>query len=311
MGNSIYTAGAIYITLNFVAVLVCLVAAILVFGKGLYKKVVYRLGLYQVLASLALATTNIFETLPFISYDTNPTLYDRLCKAIAWFGFHSQWMKLIFTMWVVFHLFCFAVFHKNWKKLEVLYVVTSLLLPAVIAMVPLATGTYVYSISTKQCYINAPNGTIAFIENVVLWDAPAVVVLSLSSTAMIVVIIKLARTVCLRSKQEKITEGDQFLRALKQLIPLAAFPLFFFIFFIPGFVYNVDKFLSSSAEPPNMPLLFIISVSIPMWSMTSGMTLIAHLCVAKYLEKRRMCTFHLRLREPLFHRSMRMNSNAT
>ena len=58
----------------------------------------------------------------------DPKLYDRACIALGWFSMYSQWMKLLFTVWVTFHLFCFGVLHKNLKKFEVLYVVTSLIL---------------------------------------------------------------------------------------------------------------------------------------------------------------------------------------
>ena len=197
-------------------------------------------------------------------------------------------MKLLFTMWVTFHLFCFAVLHKNLKKLEVLYVVTSLLVPAVIACVPLITKTYRYSIDVDTCYISTPNDThhIAFIENTVLWNGPAMIILLVSSVAMIAMVIKLAYRVCWRLKYEQITEDDHFLKALKQLRPLAAFPILFFIFFVPVFAFNVYS-ESSSTPSPNIPLFFTISVCVPMWSITSGMTLIAHICVAKCRANRR------------------------
>ena len=66
---------------------------------------------------------------------------------------------------VTFHLFCFAVLHKNPKKLEVLYVVTSLLIPAGIASVPLITQSYGANPSGTLCYIYASN--ISLIERLI------------------------------------------------------------------------------------------------------------------------------------------------
>ena len=94
------------------AVLVCLLAAILVIILRLFKKVVYRLALYQVLASLALATNMILQNI-LLDYNHN---YGRQCIAMGWLLLYAEWMKLLFTMWVTFHLFCFAVLHKNLKK---------------------------------------------------------------------------------------------------------------------------------------------------------------------------------------------------
>ena len=283
MDDIVYAAGIIYTVLNIVAVLVCLLAVILVFGFRLYRKVVYRLALYQVLASLALAIMDILETVTFINYNSNPKLYDRLCKAIGWFGLYSQWVKLLFTMWVTFHVVCFAVLHKNLTKFEMLYVVTSLLVPAVIASVPLITNTYQYSIGT--CYIYAPNNTnnIDLIENAALWDVPAMSILLVSSTAMVVMVIKLAHRVCWRKRYEPLTQGDRFWKALKQVLPLAAFPVLFFVSVIPILILDV---YSAKSKPDNA-LLFSASIFIPLWSLSSGVTLIVHISVAQLYGRRR------------------------
>ena len=99
-------AHAVVITIaNSVSVLVCLLAAILVLISKLYKKVVYRLALYQVLASLAMATQAILKVI-LLDYSSS---HGRECIAMGWLVLYSEWMKLLFTMWVTFHLFCFAV----------------------------------------------------------------------------------------------------------------------------------------------------------------------------------------------------------
>ena len=132
---------------------------------------------------------------------------------------YTEWTKLFFTGCVAFHLFCFAVLHKNLKKLEVLYVVSSLLVPALIAIVPLITHTYGLSPGGNICYIYA-NTSVAFIERLALWDGPAMLMLIAVSTAMVAMVIKLASQVCRRSMQyEPITDGDQFWKVLKQLLP--------------------------------------------------------------------------------------------
>ncbi|KAL5509158.1 hypothetical protein EMCRGX_G004468 [Ephydatia muelleri] len=222
---------AVLAVTNGVSVLVCLLAAILLCCLKLYKKLVYRLALYQVLSALALASVGAMQVV-FINYDESPNMYGRVCIAIGFLWLYSQWTKLLFTMWVTFHLFCLAVLHKNLKKLEVLYVVTSLLVPALIVAVPLITHTYGLSPGGNACYIYA-NTSVAFIERLALWDGPAMLMLIVASTAMVVMVTKLTSQVCRRSKYEPITDGDEFTKALKQLLPLAAFPMLFFIFAIP------------------------------------------------------------------------------
>ena len=266
---------------NSVSVLVCLLAAILVLILKLYKKVVYRLALYQVLASLALATIVLLQVI-LLDYNYS---YGRECIAMGWLLIYADWMKLLFTMWVTFHLFCFAVLHKNLKKLEVLYVVTSLLVPAVIACVPLITRTYGRNPDGAYCSIYVKDSEVASIERFALWDGPAMVILLAASTAMVVMVIKLTGRVCLRSKYEPITDGDKFWKALKQLLPLATFPILFFIFEIPVFIFHVYATTSST---PNMALNITRSVFFSLWSMTSGGTLLIHIFVVRCWKKKKV-----------------------
>ena len=106
---------------NSASILVCLLASTMMLAFRLYRKVVYRLALYQVLSSLALAFVSVFQII-FINYHTNTGAYGRACIAIAWLILYAEWMKLLFTIWVTIHLFFFAVLLKNLKKLEALYV---------------------------------------------------------------------------------------------------------------------------------------------------------------------------------------------
>ena len=265
-----------------VSVLVCLMAAILVLRLKLYKKLVYRLALYQVLSALLLASVSVTEVM-FINYDDSPNIYGRICIAIGFLGLYTEWMKLLFTMWVTFHLFCFAVLHKNLKKLEVLYVVTSLLVPALIAAVPLVSHTYGLNPGVNICYIYV-NTSVAFIERLALWDGPAMLMLIASSTAMVVMVIKLASHMYRRYKYESITDGDQFTKAIKQLLPLAAFPMLFFIFEIPVILYHIS---TTQHSTPNEGLSIVFTICVSLWTMTSGATVIIHISVARICGKKR------------------------
>ena len=267
----------VFCALNSVSVLVCALAAILVFGLKLYGKIVYRLSLYQVLAALAFSTVETLQIL-FVEYDQLSEAYRRLCTAIGLLEVYTEWVKLLFTMWVTFHLFCFAVLHKSPKKLEVLYVVTSLIVPAVIAAVPLITQSY--RTEPLGCYISDGNGTdsAADVELFALWNVPALIVLFAASTAMVVMVIKLGSKVRHRIKREPITPDDQYWKALKQLLPLAAFPILFFVFEVPVLVFDI---YITEGFVTNESVTLAAAVFIAMWSMASGMTLIVHIFVAR------------------------------
>ena len=266
----------IFAVANGVSVVVCLLAAILVLRLNLYKTIVYRLALYQVLSALAMASVGAMQVV-FINYDDAPNIYGRVCTALGLLQVYTEWTKLFFTVSVAFHLFCFAVLHKNLKKLEVMYVVTSLLIPALIAIVPLVTHAYGLSPGGNKCYIYA-NTSVAFIERLALWDGPAMLMLIAVSAAMVVMVIKLASQVYRRSKYESITDRDQFWKALKQLLPLAAFPLLFFIFEIPVLILHITA-TQHSTPGPGEGILISADVSFALWSTASGAAVIIHISV--------------------------------
>ena len=97
---------AVFAATNGISVLVCLLAAILVLRLKLYKRLVYRLALYQVLSALAMATVQTLQVV-FINYDKSPTIYHRICTTIGALLVCTEWMKLLFTMWVICHLLLF------------------------------------------------------------------------------------------------------------------------------------------------------------------------------------------------------------
>lgn len=265
---------------NSVSVLVCLLATILVFVFRLYKIVVYRLALYQVMASLALAMVTALQI-----------VFVHACSAAGYLELHLRWSKLLFMMWAAIHLFCFAVLHKNMKKFEVLYVATSLLVPAFIAAVPIITHTYRLSPDGAVCYIFGSDKA-AYTESFVLWDVPAMLILIAASAAMVVMVIKLASQVLrMRTNHGLITDGDKFWKALKQLLPLAAFPILFFIFEIPVLIFHIQL------SHPSEAVILTANIFFALWSMTSGATLILHISVAKMCGRRRRIDNNVAMQE--------------
>ena len=84
------------------------------------------------------------------------------------------------------------------EELEVLYIVSSILGPALIAVVPLITKTY--GLDTV-CYVNL-QPSIGYLEKVALWDGPAIFILLGASAAMMAMVIILTRRACRRLMYE-------------------------------------------------------------------------------------------------------------
>ena len=282
-----FTTELIGTATNSVSVIVCLLGALLVIRHKLHKSAVYRLALYQVLASLAFATVEIFQIV-FVNYQKNTEVYGRVCTAIGWMTIYTRWVKVLFTAWVSFHLFYFAVFYKNLKKYEVVYVVTSLLVPAPIASVPLITHTYgVNKIGICYFFANDTNDDdVAIVETFSLWYGPAMFIVFVSSLAMVAMVIKLAHHVRWRSKYEPIIDGDPFWKALKQLLPLSAFPVLLFVFMMPVFVQSIHS-ATHPVTSNHKATAFSDAVFVSLWSVSSGVTLIIHISVVRCFAKRK------------------------
>ena len=167
---------------NGASIPVCMVAAIMVFAYKLHRKTVYRLALYQVLTAEAMAGIHVIQVV-IIDYYVAPSLYEDVCKAFAYLTLFVEWAKLLLSTWVTLHLFVFAVFHKNLRRCEAVYVVTSLAIPALIASLPFATSSY--GLAGSWCWIKSrtdvSNGSACYeervlvgtIEQFALWYGPS------------------------------------------------------------------------------------------------------------------------------------------
>ena len=120
------------------AFVTCLVAISCLLHLRLHRQLLYRLASYQVFGSLS---HSLFCTLQLIFLNDDEPKYSA-CVAIAYLVQTSQFIKLFFSVWVTFHLFCFVILYKNMKKLEPLYVITSLVFPFVFSIIPLTTKSY-------------------------------------------------------------------------------------------------------------------------------------------------------------------------
>ena len=247
------------------AIIVCTTAAILVLIKKLYKQLVYRLALYQAISSLLYAIVEVLQML-FLNYHKNPDAYHPLCSIVAFLALTTMWMKLCFTAWVAFHLFCYAVWYKNMKKLECLYIVTSLVMPVVISIIPFTTDSYGLlgswcSVTNEGC--NGPD----IIEQFLLWYVPAFILLSTESVLMVVMI------AILGCRVYKKNVSTSTVKVLKQMLPLSAYPITFFVLIILPFI---NRAYVENTQRSNYGLLVAAAFCMPAYSLAAGIALILH-----------------------------------
>ena len=257
--NLIYILGS----LGAVSLGVCLVALCWLFYLKLYKQFLYRLAAYQVMASLLHALLLVCQ-FTFLEY--NDSKYQS-CVVIGYLFQTAAWIKICFGCWITFHLFCFAVLLKNKRKLEPLYVISSILVPIAISSIPLITNSY--GPTGEWCWIRRKDcGHIDFdgvMEQIAVWYGPVFLLLVLQCIAMVIMMI----TVYFRAHRKSgknVFGREQNNVAFRQLLPLVAYPVLFCILIIPPLIERVYGFATST---PNHDLLLFLAICVPIWSFSA------------------------------------------
>ena len=273
---------------NGVTVFVCFVAILVTVFLGLFRQTVYRLALYQVLAAIEVGMVLIAQ----IHLLNDPD--GSFCIAMAFLFTQAMWAKLILTIWVTFHLVAFAVFHKNFKKLEIFYLITTLLFSCLVASLPFTTQSY--GLSGSWCWIedtedNCEKGTKdtrGIIEQFALWFGPSTAILLTTVLAMIVMLVVLAKRSRPRSEKNTtitVTGHYQNRKALKQLLPLAAYPILFCLFnMFPLADYLYDALHTSANESILESVSAVCNAGL---GFSTGMALILHIIMSKFLARNR------------------------
>ena len=256
----------------------------------LYKKLVYRLALYPVLSALL---DGIIASVQILLV-SNKTIFDGSpCVAIGFFHQYTVMLKLVCTVWMTFHIFCYAVFYKDMKRLEIVYVVTSLLLPLLLAVIPFTTDTY--GLAGSWCWIqsrrqghNCSLLVAGIVEQLALLYVPGITALLAESVAVVTIVV----TLCYRIKRNTLHDnGATQTLMLKQMLPLAAYPIAFCVLFLPPFIYRMlvldaAQAAETSSHPSTELLSITAALCIELWSVAAGLSLWVHIGVVRKVQQK-------------------------
>ena len=206
--------------------LCCVVAVSMVIALRLYIHFIYRLAMYQVLASLFFSMSGGL-TLMLYDYHKDSLYYEVSCKMTAFLLEYSLWVKILFTIWLTFHLFSYVVLFKNLKRSEWLYISSSIFGPFLIAWIPFIHNSYGFV--GAWCFIRSWNDDCAtekftegIIEQFVLFYGPAILMVGLCVVAIVTMLsVLLYRAYCKSDDdQALLLNRDQRKEIIKQLLPL-------------------------------------------------------------------------------------------
>lgn len=272
-----------------ISVFMCVITITLVFVYKLHKHFTYRLASYQVFSSMCFSGSLIVQ-ISLINNNFNDT---PLCETLGFFVEYFMWVKLLFTMSLVFHFFVLAIYLKNLHKFEVIYFVISVTLPLFYVWIPFVRQTY--GQAGAWCWIKDWKGDCAtlnhnrgIIEQFVLWYGP----LYASLTASVIIAIYVGITLARRAYRNRLTtseagpllhttiqaENTHNQAALKQLIPLLAYPV---IFYILTLVPVINRIYDVVSKQVNFTLAIAHAISIGSWGFFSSWALLLHIAIKK------------------------------
>ena len=269
----------------------CLIAVSILLRMRLYKHFSYRLAMYQILSSLCLSVIEA-SVITLLNYNGD-IYYQIACKTTAFLLEYCLWIKLLFTLCLVFHLFCLAVCLKHFQKLEIGYVLFSILFPLFFTWIPFIHNSY--GVAGAWCWIRDWKDDCAnekylegIIEQFVLWYGALFVSLTLSVVAVFIIVIVLAQRAYAHKKNPENEylienqERNRNLKAIKELLPLLAYPVLFYILALFPLINRIYSAISPNA---NVKLAMAHSITESLWGFFSSWALIIHILVMRQFKK--------------------------
>ena len=189
-------------------------------------------------------------------------------------------MTLLFTMCLVFHIFCLAVCLKNLEKQEIVYVLVSVLLPLLQFWIPFVNDSY--GLVGAWCWIrnwkdDCPSNryTTGIIEQFTLWYGPLLISLTLCLIAVVVIALVLIWRAFLSQKMElePLIKGNRNKAVLKQLLPLLVYPI---IIFLLALLPLIDAMSSGGYN-----LFLDYTITETTWGFFSALALIIHVLLVR------------------------------
>ena len=273
-----------------VSLIMCAFTVVLVAALRLHKYFTYRLASYQVVSGIFLSLSLVLQLMQ--------DKYQASCKVFGFFVEYFMWVKLLFTILLVFHFLALFVYNeRKLDKLEPLYVFVSFFLPMLFVWIPFIEGKY--GKAGAWCWIqdwknNCPNkkDLVGIVEQFVLWYAPLFISLTISIIVAVVIVITVAKRayfkttgqsektslMTLQAETHKHNQG-----ALKQLLPLLAYPI---IFYLLALVPLINRMYDAVSSDVNYPLALCHILSLSSWGFFSSLALLVHVCIKKRLMRK-------------------------
>ena len=189
-------------------------------------------------------------------------------RAVQTAGIFSATVYILLCSWIVTHLFALAVCHKSLNKLEPLYVVTSVAISSIVAIISFAL-VFAY---TPHCFGFDIINYLVFIQLMF-----GCVLIALNSTLVTIIALVLCRRAYCKIHGHL---DRQHKKALCEMLPLLIHPLFFVVSPVLGVIlYHFEYNIGYGSR-------FVVPIITFTFGMVFAISIISHLGVVLCMSRR-------------------------
>lgn len=288
-----------------ISTVLCLTAIVLIVFTHAYRQFVHRLTLYLNIAALGYSIVFLLQTAPVeFNHDKGKVAvrddYEWLCKAAGFLHQYAGWTTIIFICWITVYLCILVVWKQTPRKkaYEITGVIVSLLFPCTFVWIPFIHD--MYGLAGAWCWIRLTRRRCALKDfaqglayQFATWYGPVAIVVTLNFVAICIMLLALCRKVKWRRRgysQIEAQEDKQYRKAIKEILPLLFYPLFFLIILSMAVANRVSYAVTDSKNgAPFFPLWVVHGFADPARPLMIPLAFLLH----PYTLKRLRCG-HLR-----------------
>ena len=260
--KSYAVVAAISASLAFVSLMVicCVIAIMILFKK--WKFFSQRLILYL---SISAILVNVGIILHRVDYENQTSsFYVNFCKFGGFFDQVSNWMLLNSICSIMIYISLNIFFSKNSEKYEIAYFVFIFIFPITFTWIPFIKNSY--GQAGAWCWIRSEDkdNCEAFefgrILQLIIWFVPLYTIMIILIITYVMLLVKLylkKRKLVLTSK----TDREHISQIQKDLLPLIAYPLIYFLLNIFPFINRIYNHQTN--ENPSLVLWYLAALANP------------------------------------------------
>ena len=267
------------VSMDSLGILMCLIALALIVLFKAYKRPVFRLVSYFIVANMFQAITHIMELTPIEYMNGGVNMREGADGLCAFFGFLDQialWMCNVAIIWIMLYLLWKVQrVHKGIDpttnntmisiKTELIGLFCLVLFPFTFNWIPFIKD--MYGISGLWCWIKETSGNcdsndlgLALIFTLTLFYVPLIIIITFFFASLMAITSILCKGVLNGSTEAKST----YIRCIKHTILIAIYPLIYnliCLFPIANRIYSASN--SSNDEEPFFPLWMVHTLAEP------------------------------------------------